>query len=80
MLVGEGRESRFFPLDAKRFAHCWAILQTKKNYKYPFIIQQSIFSEINITVINGAILETPSLKLGARQGLTHENHSHSTLS
>lgn len=70
MLVWEGRESRFFPLDAKRFAHCWAILK-KKTCKYPFIIQQSIFSEIKITIINGAILEIPSLKLGTRQGLTH---------
>lgn len=43
----------------------------KKTCKYPFIIQQSIFSEINITIINGAILEIPSLKLGTRQGLTH---------
>lgn len=41
------------------------------NYRIPFIIQQSIFSEINITVINGAILEIPSLKLGTKQGLTH---------
>ena len=52
----------------------------KKKTKYPFIIQRSTFSEINITIINGAILETSSLKLGARQGLTHENHSHKTLS
>lgn len=36
-----------------------------------FNTTKSIFSEININIINGAILQALSLKLGTIQGLTH---------
>lgn len=72
--VGVGRESKFFPLDAKQDLHIVGQCLKKKTQKLGvsmFNTTKSIFSEININIINGAILQALSLKLGTRQGLTH---------